>query len=341
MSKRGKRGVASCSKKCGEKDYVIDFNENNQPVGENFTWFMSNYALKCKQLLPYYLDTKDIPQDVLEEPCLQTKELFNIQTDEPKAYLLKKAKKILTNFKSLLVNEYVKKNLLPFDKYTFLDASQWPKFCKEKTSAEFVEKNNKARTSAQINKNFAHVGRTGFIGLNEKFDTIWPQLESDFEHIKFIQNERTKLWILSKAKKNKETKAYELPPETKDKINELVKQKLRVDFLTLLVPEPFNISSSPPEAYIPELTTSLSDEFIEVDTIVQQQHQVGPMGFVDMIEQGDQIPLQETQVASTSVPKIPSPKFVDREIDIALAKIKKRPQAIQSISKMLADYVGD
>ncbi|KAL8233036.1 hypothetical protein R6Q57_002814 [Mikania cordata] len=142
-----------------------------------------------------------------------------------------------------------------------------------------------------MNKNFAHVSRTGFIGLNEKFDTIWPQLESDFEHIKYIQHERSKLWILSKAKKNKETKAYELPPETKDKINELVKQKLRVDFLTL------------------------------VDTIVLQQHQVGAMGFVDMIEHGDHIPLQETQVASTSVPKSPSPKFVDPEIDIALAKI--------------------
>ncbi|KAL8200268.1 hypothetical protein R6Q57_011607 [Mikania cordata] len=80
---------------------------------------------------------------------------------------------------------------------------------------------------------------------------------------------------------------------------------------------------------------------IEVDTIVPQQHQVGPMGFVDMIEHGDQIPLQETQVSSTSVPKIPSPKFVDTGIDIALSKIKKRHQAIQSISKMLTDYVGD
>ncbi|KAL8223403.1 hypothetical protein R6Q57_018878 [Mikania cordata] len=83
---------------------------------------------------------------------------------------------------------------------------------------------------------------------------------------------------------------------------------------------------------------------IKVDTIdpqIQQQYQVGPMGFVNMIEQGDQIQLQETQIASTSVPKIPSPKFVDPEIDIALEKIKKRPQAIQSIYKMLADYVGD
>ncbi|KAL8200398.1 hypothetical protein R6Q57_011737 [Mikania cordata] len=79
-----------------------------------------------------------------------------------------------------------------------------------------------------------------------------------------------------------------------------------------------------------------------VDTIDPQiqQQQVGPMGFVDMIEQGDQIELQETQIAFTSVTKIPSPKFVDLEIDIALEKIKKRPQAIQNISKMLADYVG-
>ncbi|KAL8223627.1 hypothetical protein R6Q57_019102, partial [Mikania cordata] len=52
------------------------------------------------------------------------------------------------------------------------------------------------------------------------------------------------------------------------------------------------------------------------------------------IEQGDQIQFQETQIASTSVPKIRSPKFVDPEIDIDLEKIKKRPKAIQSISKM-------
>ncbi|KAL8210983.1 hypothetical protein R6Q57_005420 [Mikania cordata] len=281
MSKRGKRGVASCSKKCGEKDYVIDFNENNQPVDENFTWFMSNYALKCKQLLPYYLDTKDIPQDVLEEPWLQIIELFNIQTDEPKVYLLKKAKKILINFKSLLVNEYVKKNLLPFDKYTFLDASQWPKFRKEKTSAEFVEKSNKARASAQMNKNFAHVGRTGFIGLNEKFDTIWPQIESDFEHIKYIQNELTKLWILSKAKKNKETKAYELPPETKDKINELIcveKEMIKDGTYNKGIEDPLSKVFGPEHG---GRTRTVSN--VIVDTIVQQQHQVGPMGFMDMV----------------------------------------------------------
>ncbi|KAL8223717.1 hypothetical protein R6Q57_019192, partial [Mikania cordata] len=223
MSKRGKRGVASCSKKFGEKDYVIEFNENNQPVGDNFTWFMSNYALKCRQLLSYYLDTKDIPQDVLEEPWLQIKEPFNIQTDEPKPYLLKKAKKIIANFKSKLVNEYVKKDLLPFDEYTFLMHHNGLSFVKKRQVLNlWYEKNNKARASTQMNKNFAHVGRTGFIGLNEKFDTIWPQLESDFEHIKYIQHERTKLWILSKAMKNKETKAFELPPETKDKINELI-----------------------------------------------------------------------------------------------------------------------
>ncbi|KAL8237019.1 hypothetical protein R6Q59_018100, partial [Mikania micrantha] len=138
MSKRGKRGVASCSKKRGEKYYVIQFDENNQPVGDNYTWFMSNYALKCKQLLPYYMDTRDIPQEVLDEPWLQIKELFNIQTDEPKSFMLKKAKKILTNFKSMLVNDYVKENKLPFDKYEFLDRVHWDGFCKEKSSDEFM-----------------------------------------------------------------------------------------------------------------------------------------------------------------------------------------------------------
>ncbi|KAL8210982.1 hypothetical protein R6Q57_005419 [Mikania cordata] len=150
------------------------------------------------------------------------------------------------------------------------------------------EKSNKARASAQMNKNFAHVGRTGFIGLNEKFDTIWPQIESDFEHIKYIQNELTKLWILSKAKKNKETKAYELPPETKDKINELI--------------------------------------CVEKEMIKDGTYNKGiedPLSKVFGPEHGGRT------------------RTVSNVIDIALAKIKKRPQAIQSISKMLEDYVGD
>ncbi|KAL8218089.1 hypothetical protein R6Q57_021462, partial [Mikania cordata] len=180
--------------------------------------------------------------------------LFNIQTDGPKSYLLKKTKKILTNFKIMLVNEYVKKKgELPYGKYKFLDATHWDNFCKEKTSEEFVicildyfyytycyyfyiclftsfnnyfliynkAKSNKARMSEHMNKNFADVGRTVFIGLNEKFKTIWAQHELDFEHIKNIQNDRTKLWILSKANKKKETKSYELASYTKDKINEL------------------------------------------------------------------------------------------------------------------------
>ncbi|KAL8210937.1 hypothetical protein R6Q57_005374 [Mikania cordata] len=285
MSKRGKRGVASCSKKCGEKDYVIDFNENNQPVGENFTWFMSNYALKCKQLLPYYLNTKDIPQDVIEETWLQIKIC-------------------------------VEKEMIKDGTYN--------KGIEDPLSRVFgPEHGGRTRTVSNV------IGKTkvkgGLFNIGKNRKTSVPSVGERVE--------KSPVFHGSNVTSGRQYNSY--PP-----IEKLTPCELLFPFQPSLE---FVVAKG--QAW-PSLDRTLhgrliNENCVKVDTIVQQQHQVGPMGFVDMIEQGDQIPLQETQVASTSVPKIPSPKFVDPEIDIALAKIKKRTQAIQSISKMLADYVGD
>ncbi|KAL8254249.1 hypothetical protein R6Q59_032470 [Mikania micrantha] len=250
MSRRGKRGVSSCSKKCGEKDYIIEFNENNQPIGRNCQWFMSNFALKCKELLPYHVDSKDIPQETWDEPWLQIK-----------------------------------------------------------------AKSNKARASAMANNNFAHVGRTGFAGLGEKFDVIWPQLEKKYEYIKKIQAEKTRLWILSKAKKNKENKCYELDEDVKEKIHKLVQQRFVEDFLK-------------------------DEDFDSIAPQVPSEYELGPMGFMNLMEQIEPQNLYTPELPSINAPD-PEPKFIDPEINISLEKIKKRPLSIRSIVEVLSTYVGD
>ncbi|KAD4384552.1 hypothetical protein E3N88_24720 [Mikania micrantha] len=345
-----------------------------------------------------------------------------------------------------LVNEYVKEDKLTFDKYEFLDRVHWDGFCKEKSSKEFMATSTKARASAMMNKNFSHAGRTGFTGLKENFDTIWPQLEADYDYVKQVQNERFKLFILSKAKKNKETKAYELTDDTKEKIKELVcvEQSMIKDesyfnenddpLKRVLGPEHggcsrtvsnvigstkvhgglFNVgkhrkkndtgrdgsrgsvpiqmvdesripsSSSdtsggqninyPPIELMnealnpissqrvtssqidnPEVITEVGyipqqvEELDEISSLLEQQYEVGPMCFVNMlkqVEEGERTQMPTTIDRNIEDPIAPNihgldPKFIDPEIEIALEKIKKRPQSIQMIFQILAAFIGD
>ncbi|KAL8255411.1 hypothetical protein R6Q59_033632 [Mikania micrantha] len=117
-----------------------------------------------------------------------------------------------------------------------------------------------------------------------------------------------------------------------------------------LVNESLSLSSTSPQPYILEFITDSLDApqqveaFVSTDPQIQQQYQAGPMGFVDMLiqlVQGDQIQHHETQMPSTSVPNIESPKFIDPKIEIALEKIRKRPRSIRCISQMLEDCVGN
>jgi seryl-tRNA synthetase len=66
------------------------------------------------------------------------------------------------------------------------------------------------------------VGRSGWTGMVEKADMIWAQLQTRHKSLKNIENHRSKMYIVGRAKKNKETKKYELPSDVVDISDKLV-----------------------------------------------------------------------------------------------------------------------
>ncbi|KAJ0622491.1 hypothetical protein HanRHA438_Chr01g0020001 [Helianthus annuus] len=219
----GKRGVASFQKNYKEEDYKVEFDQNNRPVGAMSSPFMSWFGLKVRQTFPYHIDTKKFDTNRWEELWLDAKRLWNIQTDRPKKFMLRKAKKLCTKFRSRLVINYVNKGKRPFEKYAYLDPAHWDEFVQKKTSKEFLDISEKAKASANANTNFSRLGRTGYAGLDAKADTIWPILEAKYSYLKNIQDKRAKAWIMSQKVKNPETNSYELAPESHEKIERLVR----------------------------------------------------------------------------------------------------------------------
>ncbi|KAM0029530.1 hypothetical protein Hdeb2414_s0014g00432611 [Helianthus debilis subsp. tardiflorus] len=215
-----KRGVACFSKKYKDEDYNIEFDQNNLPVGPNKHKFVSWFGLKCKQMFPYHIKTTDFERYMWDELWLETKELWKIQSNAPKDTMERKAKKLCTNFRSRLVTHYINLGKTPFSDYKYLDPAHWKEFCKEKTKKEFLDKSKKARASAKANKNVPRVGRSGYTGM--KSDIIWPQLLAKYSCLKNLRSLRSKKWLTSRAKKNKETNKYELEPDALLTLNLLV-----------------------------------------------------------------------------------------------------------------------
>ncbi|KAI7747240.1 hypothetical protein M8C21_002032 [Ambrosia artemisiifolia] len=222
MSKRGKRGVASCSKKMREDELHIEFDENMLPTGVNRAKFSSWLGLTLRKRFPYHIDTCKFEKQMWEDLWLDVKDHWKILDDEPKQVLIKKAKKNCTTWRSKLVREFVNKNELPFAKYRYLDQSKWKEFVALKTSDEFLKKSEKAKLSALKNKDPPRTGRTGYNGLKEKFAKAWTQLLSSYPYLREIQSARTRRWISSRARLNKQTGLYEVE-HIRETINDLIR----------------------------------------------------------------------------------------------------------------------
>ncbi|KAK9063144.1 hypothetical protein SSX86_017014 [Deinandra increscens subsp. villosa] len=207
---RGKRGVASWSKKYKKGDYNIEFDEDMQPVGINASRFMSWLGTKCRLDFSYHIDTKNFEKQKWEDLWSETKKLWNIPNDNPKSLVLKKAKRICTNWRSYLVKQFVKVGETPFHKYTYLKDEHWDEFVAEKTSNAFLIKSEKAKASARANKDFPRVGRAGFMGLKPTFDTRWRQLVASYPYLGSIKDPRSIKWVVARAKRNPQTKLYEI-----------------------------------------------------------------------------------------------------------------------------------
>ncbi|MFS7911923.1 hypothetical protein Hanom_Chr02g00123741 [Helianthus anomalus] len=202
---RGKRGVASCSKKLREDKLHVEFDDDMIAMGKQKSKFVSWLGLTLRARFPYHIPTKEFDRQRWENLWLDAKDYWNIPNDEPREAFLKKAKKNCTNWRSKLYRKYVMKNEEPFDDYKFLDRSKWPLFVASKRKAKFLEKSAKARASALENKHLHRTGRTGYRGLKDNFDGRWKQLAESNSSVKKLQHQRSQLWVAGRASRNKQT----------------------------------------------------------------------------------------------------------------------------------------
>ncbi|KAI3819164.1 hypothetical protein L1987_12989 [Smallanthus sonchifolius] len=169
---RGKRGAASCAKKYEENDNIIEFDDLMRPIGPTTGRFSSWLGQTVRTDLPYQLDTKCIEKHQWEKVCATMATTWHITDDSPKKNIIKRAKRLFSNWRSTLITEFVNVGTRPFDKYPYLEEEHWEAFVAEKTNPEFLAKSEKARASALANQNFGRVGRKGYAGFEPKVETI-------------------------------------------------------------------------------------------------------------------------------------------------------------------------
>ncbi|KAI3830226.1 hypothetical protein L1987_04360 [Smallanthus sonchifolius] len=213
MSSSCKRGTAKCKSRYTNAASVnIQFNEDGIAIGPNRADFMSSVGLEFRNNIPYHLLAKDVEKKLYDEVWTKIKIAFKIPDDHAKKTTLKKGKAIMRNFRSILVNKYVKKNKTPFNDYEGLEQKYWDSFVAKALTEEYEEKSRKAKISAHKNVEPARVGRRGMNGFMDVWEDRWGQLLSKYDLLSDIQDERSKIYTTSRAQLNPVTNLYQLGP---------------------------------------------------------------------------------------------------------------------------------
>ncbi|CAI9260745.1 unnamed protein product [Lactuca saligna] len=109
--KRGERGIAAFKSKISPEKYKVKFDKNNIPDNGMPTQFSSWFGMK-KQ--------------------------WNIESNDQEKYLMRKAVKLASNFKSFLVSNFVNQELNACLKYDFIKPDEWERFVAQKTTREVL-----------------------------------------------------------------------------------------------------------------------------------------------------------------------------------------------------------
>ncbi|KAI3795462.1 hypothetical protein L1987_38117 [Smallanthus sonchifolius] len=171
-SPRDERGPASLSTKKDASAYHIEFDNDMQPIGPNAYHFSSCIGM----YLPYHIDMKDLTTQHWEGLWSRLKEEWHLENDGLEDLVFIKAKNLATNWRSKLVTKYVNVGTTPFAK---------------------KERSQKAKASALANKDFARLGRNGYVGILPKVDDIWSQLLTNNDDLEKMKDFSSKKWIRS------------------------------------------------------------------------------------------------------------------------------------------------
>ncbi|KAL8215937.1 hypothetical protein R6Q57_022774 [Mikania cordata] len=211
MLNKRKRGASKCKKKFMDPtQFKIEFDDTGLAIGQNRSIFYSWVGVECRKKIPYHQLAKDVDKQLYDDVWEYTKESWNISDDKAKHVTLKKGKANMRSFRHELVSKYVEKNKSPFKIYDYLDKQHWDSFVANASTKEFKENGQKASINARKNIEPARVGRGGFSGLEPVYKGRWNQLLSTYTELVEIQNERSRMYAVSRARLNPVTKLYEL-----------------------------------------------------------------------------------------------------------------------------------
>ncbi|CAI9302468.1 unnamed protein product [Lactuca saligna] len=130
--KRGQRGIAAFKKNYRPEEYNVKFNENNIPNGGMSTQFMSCFGINVQQRFPIDEDPGKVKDKYFEDLWLEAKKQWNIESDDMKDYMKRRAVKLASNFKSRLVSKFVNNELDACAAYTFIPRDVWDRFVTQK-----------------------------------------------------------------------------------------------------------------------------------------------------------------------------------------------------------------
>ncbi|KAK1417965.1 hypothetical protein QVD17_27101 [Tagetes erecta] len=102
MSKKRKRGPASCEQTSDASDFTIEFNENMEGKGPNAAKFSSWIGVKLRTEFSYLIDTKCFRKEKWDVFWLELKNQWHIPNDAPKSLVIKRSKRTFTNWQSVL-----------------------------------------------------------------------------------------------------------------------------------------------------------------------------------------------------------------------------------------------
>ncbi|KAM0019585.1 putative papain-like cysteine peptidase superfamily [Helianthus debilis subsp. tardiflorus] len=224
MSEKKKRGVSKCKKKLlHPEECTVDFDKTGRAIGKNAGRFMSFIGVEVKKTVPYNKVVKHVNPKLYEDLWEYAKATWNITDDRGKIVTLSKAKSIMRKFRYKVRKNYVYKDESPdkdkdktpendtsndpFEKYDYLDSELWCSFVAIVDSEEWKPK---SKENAEQNTDPSHVGRCGFSGLEPHVESRWNQLVSSYPILDLIQDDRSKMYTVSRAPFNPVTKLYEL-----------------------------------------------------------------------------------------------------------------------------------
>ncbi|CAI9281049.1 unnamed protein product [Lactuca saligna] len=99
--------------------------------------------MNVQHRFPIDEDPGKVKDKYFEDLWLEAKKQWNIESDDMKDYMKRRTVKLASNFKSRLVSKFVNNELDACVVYTFIPRDVWDRFVAQKTTPEFLEREEK------------------------------------------------------------------------------------------------------------------------------------------------------------------------------------------------------